>query len=123
MKKRTIEEVKQHYEELKLKKKRTYADRIFMFLYKYGRGGKTWHQVHEYFWVDDGFKATATDGGRPIPWQSLGSPIASLVDEGWIISTNWKRPDPITNHPSVVRLFPADVPKHIWIDPPPDKLL
>ena len=123
---RTTEECQEYYAECLMKKRRFNHDRIFMYLYRHCseiKAGTTWHQlVDQYFFVREGDRYIAIDGGRPIPWQSVASPISRLRTMGYIIETTWKLPDPITKNPAA-RLYPANVPEAWWKYEPPKKML
>lgn len=84
--KRSVEEVHAHAEALRTKKRKSNADRIFLYLYKYGEHGRTRHEIVDgYFFIKQGDRHVATDGGRPIPWQSMASPVIDLREDGWIL--------------------------------------
>lgn len=119
---KTAKECEEHYQELRTKSRRNYADRIFIYLYHFCsdlRWGKSWHEICDgYFFVREGQRTLALDGGRPIPWQSMGSAMKNLRKEGWIVESKWKYPDPITRN-DACRVYAASVPEDWWNNQPP----
>lgn len=112
--------VDQYYERVRTGKERDNAARIMKYMLNFGQGGKTRHELCDrYFCVDDHGKKSALDGGDPIPWQSIASPIIWLIKNGYLVETNYKIPDPVTGNPAKL-LFPSHIDPNRLKTPPED---
>jgi len=112
--------VDQYYERVREGKERNNAARIMKYMLNYGQGGKTRHEICDrYFCVDDHGKKSALDGGSPIPWQTIASPIIWLRKNGYLVESKYTVKDPVTGNKAKL-LFPSHI-DPIRLTTPPDR--
>jgi len=112
----------QYYELVRSGQERNAAARIMKYMLNYGQDGKTRHELCDrYFCVKEGGqgKHVALDGGKPIPWQSIASPILWLIRNGYLAESEYRIPDPVTTNQAVL-LFPSHIDPVRLRVPPPD---
>lgn len=119
--------VQQYYELVRSGALRDKRARIMRYMLNYGEDGKTRHEICDrYFCVFQNGKFMALDHGKPIPWQSIASPILWLlgnpkyqkVPEGrtphkYLVESKYTVTDPVTSRegdPHYAKLiFPAHI--------------
>lgn len=108
----------QYYERVRTGQERNNAARIMKYMLNYGQDGKTRHELCDrYFCVDDHGKKSALDGGAPLPWQTIASPVIWLRDNGYLVESNYKIPDPVTKNKAKL-LFPSHIDPNRLVTPP-----
>lgn len=101
--------VLQYYEQVRRGIITNNAGRIMRYMLNYGEGGKTRHEICDnYFCVWNGHKWFSRDSGKPIHWQSLASPVIYLIENGYLLESEYEIDDPVTGNPAKL-LFPAHV--------------
>jgi len=112
--------VEQYYERVRTGVERNNAARVMKYMLNYGQDGKTRHELCDrYFCVDDHGKKSALDGGDPIPWQSIASPIIWLLENNYLVESKYRVPDPVTGN-SAKLLFPSHIDPNRLNTPPSD---